>query len=184
MYKKILKTMIVLIIIFLIVLYVLKIFFPEQFIIVIENNVLISIGNFIDKYWLLSELCAIITSFITYWFYLGAVTRKWCLNWKEIICVLLTIGLTHLLYEFDTVVATGIPLVAMVLIPLMSKANLKEVSIVFSVHCLAQLLSTSIRNLPALLTNVNSLISIAMTIECYFWLLLFYLYYNYKKEKI
>ena len=83
MYKKILKTMIALVIIFLLALYVLKIFFPEQFIIVIENNALIIIGNFIDKYWILNELVAIITSFITYWLYLGAVTKKWCLNWKK-----------------------------------------------------------------------------------------------------
>lgn len=49
MNKKVFKTMIVLVIIFLISLYILKIFFPGQFIMVIENDKLIEIGNFKEE---------------------------------------------------------------------------------------------------------------------------------------
>ena len=49
MNKKVLKTMIALVIVFLLACYILKIFFPEQFVMSIENEKLIAIGNYIDN---------------------------------------------------------------------------------------------------------------------------------------
>lgn len=183
MNKKVLKTMIALIVIFLCALYVLKIFFPEQFIMVIENKQLIKIGAYVDEHLWLHIILACITSFITYWLYLCAVTRKWYLNWKELIAVLVTIAITQTLYSFDATVslASGISIISMLLIPVFSKANLRDTAIVFSVHYLSQLLSTLIRSLPLLLTNVNYATTLLMGLESYFWLLLFYLYFNFKK---
>ena len=89
MYKRVIKTMITLVVVFLIALYVLKIFMPEQFIMVIENDNLIAIGNYIDNNLWLYIILNIITSFLTYWLYIGAVTKKWRLNWKELIAVLI-----------------------------------------------------------------------------------------------
>lgn len=182
MNKKVLKTMIALVVIFLVALYVLKIFFPQEFVMAIENEKLIKFGNFIDNSWIACEISAIITSFITYWFYLCAVTRKWFLNWKEVIMVFITIAITHLLYEFDVGLATYIPIIAMVVIPAISNAKLSSVATVFLVHCISQLLSTSIRSLPSLLTSVNYMTITMLGLECYFWLILFYFVFNYKKE--
>lgn len=173
--------MIVLVITFLLGLYVLKFFMPEQFVMAIENERLVMVGNFIDNNWWLYEILAIITSFLTYWIYLGAVLHKFVLNWKNIIAVLITIAIVHILYEFDKALSSGITIISMLILPLIFKASLREVTIVFSVHYLAQLLSTLIRGLPLFLTNVNYVTVLLMTCECYFWLLLFYFYYNYKK---
>ena len=53
MYHKILKTMLALCCVFLVALYVLKIFFPEQFVISIEIDAFITIGNYVDAHvWL------------------------------------------------------------------------------------------------------------------------------------
>ena len=182
MNKKVLKTMIALVVIFLVSLYVVKIFFPEEFVFVIENEKLIKFGNFIDNSWIACEISAVISSFVTYWFYLCAVSRKWILNWKETILVFVTIGITHLLYEVDVNIATYIPIIAMVAIPAISRAKMENVAIVFSVHCLSQLLSTSIRNLPKLLTHVNYITITFLGLESYIWLILFYFVFNYKKE--
>ena len=184
MNKKVLKTMIALVVIFLCALYVLKIFFPEEFVMVIENEQLIKIGEYVDNNLWLHIILACITSFITYWLYLCAVTHKWYLNWKEILMVLGVIAITQTLYSFDETVdlASGISIISMLLLPIFSKANLKDVAIVFSIHYMAQLLSTLIRSLPLLLTNVNYATIFLMTIECYFWLLLFYLYFNVKRR--
>ena len=182
MYKKIIKTMIALVVVFLISLYILKIFLPEQFIMIIENDNLIAIGNFVDNNLWLHILLGIITSFITYWLYIGAVTRKWCLNWKEIILVVISIALTQALYDYNSTLASGISIISMIAIPTISNANLKDVAIVFSIHSLSQILSTLIRDLPFLLTNVNYATILLMGMECYFWLLLFYLYFNIKGE--
>ena len=184
MNKKVLKTMIALVVIFLCALYVLKIFFPEEFVMVIENEQLIKIGEYVDNNLWLHIILACITSFITYWLYLCAVTRKWYLNWKEILMVLGVIAITQTLYSFDETVdlASGISIISMLILPVFSKADLKDVAIVFSIHYMAQLLSTLIRGLPLLLTNVNYATIFLMTIECYFWLLLFYLYFNVKRR--
>lgn len=183
MNKKVLKVMIALVMIFLCAFYVLKIFFPEQFVMVIENERLVQIGEYIDNHLWLYIMITCVTNFITYWLYLCAVTHKWYLNWKEIVTVLCVIALTQGVYEFDETLASGIHIIAMICLPLISSAQLKEVAIVFSFNYLSQLLSTLIRNLPLLLTNVNFMTIFLMTLEQYFWLLLFYLYFNFKKEE-
>ena len=182
MNKKVLKTMIALVCVFLIGIYVLKIFLPEQFVLVIENKALITIGNFISARPWLDEICAIITSFITYALYLCAVTHKWKLTLKEFIGICVSIAVTHIVYCFDVVLSSSIATVAMLILPALSKATLKDTTIVFTVHYLAQTLSTTIRGLPALLTNVNFITFLFLGVEGYFWLLLFYLYYNYKED--
>ena len=183
MNKKVLKTMIALVMIFLCAFYVLKIFFPSQFIMVIENENLIVIGNYIDNHLWLYIIISCITNFITYWLYLCAVTRKWHLNWKELIAVLIVIAITQTLDSFEDTVtlASGLCTISMIILPLISEAQLMDVAIVFSFNYLSQLLSTLIRNLPLLLTNVNFMTIFLMTLEQYFWLILFYLYYNMKK---
>ena len=185
MYKRVLKTMIALVCVFLVALYILKIFFPEQFIMVIEDDNLLLIGNYVDNNLWLHIILACITSFLTYWLYIGAVTRKWCLNYRELVSVVIAIAVTQTLYSFEstTALASGISIISMFAIPIISNANLKDVTLVFSIHSLSQILSTSIRQLPFMLTNVNYATILLMGIECYFWLLLFYLYFSIKEMK-
>lgn len=183
MNKKVYRSMIALVVIFLCGLYILKGLFPERFIMIIENKNLILIGEFVDNNLWLHIILACITSFITYWLYFGAVLRKWVLCWRELLAILITIIVTQILYSFDETysLASGIAIISMLLIPCMDGAALKDVAIVFSVHYMSQLLSTLIRNLPLLLTNINYATILLMGIESYFWLLLFYLYFNSKK---
>lgn len=183
MNSKVLKSMLALVVIFLSALYILKCFFPEQFVMVIENDKLILIGSFVDAHLWLHIILACITSFITYWLYLCAVLHKWYLNWKELTMVLIAIAITQVLYSFNETytIANGVAIMSMLVIPCLSQATLKDVCIVYSVHSMAQLLSTSIRSLPLLLTNINYATILLMGVESYFWLLLFYLYFNIKK---
>ena len=184
MNKKVLKTMVALVMIFLCAFYVLKIFFPEQFIMVIENEHLVKVGAYVDTHLWLYIMVSSVTSFITYWMYLCAVNKKWYLNWKELVAVLVVIAVTQTLYSFESTInlASGICIIAMICLPLIGGAKLKDVALVFSFNYLAQLLSTLIRSLPMLLTNVNFMTIFLMTLEQYFWLLLFYLYGNMEKE--
>ena len=183
MNKKVLRVMLILVATFLVGLYVVKLFFPEQFVMVIENEHLVAIGSYIDNHWWLQEICDVITSFIVYWLYLCALTKRWYLNWKQILVVLGTIAVTHGLYYLDPVLCGGVSVVAMIIVPALFKAESKDIAIVFSIHYMAQLLSTLIRGLPLLLTDVNFITITLMGIESYFWLLLLYLYYNYRRNK-
>lgn len=183
MNKKVLKTMITLVVVFLVALYVLKIFFPEQFVMAIQNEQFINIGSYIDNNLWAYIVFTSISSFIIYWLFIGATTIKWKLSWKEILLVMVVIASTRLLYLHDYDLATSISTLSMFIIPTIFGANAKDLVSVYSIHYVSQLLSLKIRNLPLLFSSVNSIIAIFMTLECYFWLLLFYIYNNYKKEK-
>ena len=80
MNKRVLKTMLALVLVFLSAIYILKIFLPEQFVFIIENEQLMIMGNFVNEHVWLDNIVAVLTSFITYWLYLGAVLKKWVLN--------------------------------------------------------------------------------------------------------
>ena len=66
MNKKVFISMLSLVISFLVGIYVLKIFFPEEFMMSIQNEQLVAIGKFIDSHIVITHICTAITSFITY----------------------------------------------------------------------------------------------------------------------
>ena len=182
MNKKVFKTMIALVVIFLIALYVLKIFFHEQFVLSVENKTIIAIGNYIDSNEWAYYLFGIFTSFLTYWLYLCAVCRRWYLKWYEILTVLVVIGGSIGLSLWDTNVYSAYSVITFIVLPVIFKSDLKTVATVFTIHSLSQTMSLTIRNLPMYITSPNSLTMFIMTFDCYLWLLLLYFYYNYKKE--
>lgn len=183
MNKKVLRTMITLVIVFLVSLYVLKIFFPQEFVMAIQNEQFIKLGNFIDQRKWLTLVANGITSFIVMYLYLCATTKRWKLKLKEICFVLVLIVATRLISLWDFDIANGIMTISMFIFPALMGASLKTTCNVYCTHYVAQLLSLKIRSLPLLLTNINSIIAIFMTFECYLWLLLFYVYNNYKEIK-
>lgn len=182
MNKKVFISMLVLTISFLVGLYILKIFFPQEFMMNIQNDKLIVIGNFIDNHTWLYYICCGVTAFITYWLYCCACKRKLYLNWKETLIVIGFIVGIRIISFYDNNLATHISISSFFIIPLICKFDLKIATIVYSVHGLSQVLSLGIRNLPLYLTNSNYIVVLLMTIECYFWLLLFYIIFNYERS--
>lgn len=183
MNRKVFKVMIALVVIFLTGLYVLKIFMPEQFVLSVENEIIITIGTYIDNNAWAYYLFGILTSFITYWLYLCAVCRRWYLKWYEILTVLVVIGGSIGLSPWDTNVYSAYSVITFIVLPLLFKSDLKTVAVVFSIHSLSQTMSLTIRNLPLYMTNINSLTVCMLGIESYLWLLLFYIYFNYNKKE-
>lgn len=182
MNKKVLKTMIALVIVFLLACYILKIFFPEQFVLSVENETIIVIGEYIDNNEWANYIFGIITSFITYWLYLCAVCKRWYLKWYEIIIVLLVIGGSIGLSLLDTNIYSAYSVITFIVLPLIFKSDLKSVAIVFSIHSLSQTMSLTIRNLPMYITSLNNLVILILSLDMYFWLLLFYISFNYIRE--
>lgn len=182
MNKKVLKTMIALVIVFLLACYILKIFFPEQFVLSIEVKVIIDIGNYIDTHAWADYLFGITTSFITYWLYLCAVCRRWYLKWYECLIVLAVIGVSIGLTFIDVNLYSAFSVITFVVLPLLFKSDLKSIGICFSIHSLSQVLTLSIRNLPMYMNAYDTLSLTLITMDCFVWLLLFYILFNYKKE--
>lgn len=182
MTKRLCRVMLTLVITFLVGLYVAKFFFPKEFAMVIQNENIVKFGHFVDTHLWLHIILGVVTSFITYWLYLCAIKHKWTLNWKEILIVLGICIVTQVFFYFiDSSIGTQISLISMILLPLLFKGNLRDMCIAFSVHSTSQVLSIKIRGLANYLVNVNYASILLMGLECYFWLLLFYIYYNQKE---
>lgn len=182
MNKNVIRTLLCLTIIYLIVWYVLKFFFPEQFVLQISNPNLIKIGNFIDNNIILKHLCPAITSFATYYLYLCATLQLKKLRLKHIISILIVIGLSIIVNIFQFGILSYYHIIAMVILPSFFKGDSKNLAIVFSCHFLCQYLSLSIRNISSMMLSFDFMSGFIMTLECYGWLFLFYLYFNYKEK--
>lgn len=181
MNKNVIKTLLVLTILYLAVWYVLKFFFPEQFVLQISNPNLIKIGNYVDSNVILKHLCPAITSFATYYLYLGATLKQKKLNWKHIVTILIVIGLSIIVNISQFGILSYYHIFAMIILPAIFNGNSKNIAIVFSAHLLCQYLSLSIRNISSMMMCINSVLVLVMALECYAWLFLFYLYFNYKE---
>ena len=183
MNKRVFVSMVVLVVAFLLGMYILKFFFPEQFLFAIENDTIIEIGNYIDSHAWAYYIVGIATSFVTYWLYLCAVCGKRKLSIKETAVVLAVIGISIGMSFIDEAAVSVVSYISLIALPvLFGGRNIKALAIVFCVHTLAQYLSLQIRDLPLFMEQTNTFIFLLMTAECYLWLILFYIIYNYKSE--
>ena len=183
MNKKVFISMVVLVSCFLVAIYVLKGFFPQEFMMSIQNESFIKAGQFVDSHIWLRYICAGITSFITYWLYCCACSHRYYLKWYECLYILGTIVAIRGISLFDSKLATSIQFSSFLFLPALTKGHLKTSAIVAFFHGIFQCLSLSIRSLPIYLTSVNYITTLILGLESYFWLLLFYLIFNYCKKK-
>ena len=183
MNKKVLNTMIILVAVFLTALYVLKIFFPQQFVMAVSSEGIKAVGQFVDDRIWLRYICAGITSFITYWLYCCACSNRYYLKWYECLYILGYVIINRVVNCFDTNIGTALSLCSFVLLPFLTKCQLKNCAIVYTFHVIAQSLSLTIRNLVAYLTTANYVTVLLLGIESYLWLTLFYFIFNQKNNK-
>ena len=182
MNKKVFIAMLILSVAFLVAMYVLKIFFPQEFMMSIQNENIITIGRFIDNHEWLYYVCCGVTAFITYWLYCCACKHSLYLKWYEVLYIVITIVVCRAVNFFDATIATALSYASFLFLPALMNGNIKSSAIVYIVHVLAQALSLGIRNLPIYLVDINFITTLLMTLECYFWLLLFYVVFNYRKK--
>lgn len=182
MNKRVIKTLIGLTIAYLVAWYILKIFFPEKFILQVNNERLIAIGNYIDSHFILNKLLGAVFSYATYWLYLCSVCKIKKLNWKQSIIVVCVYIASFLIQLIDIQLATYYNIIAMISLPALFNGNLKSTAFVFSFHLICQWLSLSIRGLSTHILCMNTLTVFVMSLECYFWLFLFYVYFNYYEK--
>ena len=183
MNKKVFVSMLVLVVAFLAGLYIAKIFFPAEFMMNVQNETLVKIGLFIDTHKWAYYLFGTLTSFLTYWLYCCAVCSRTYLKWYECLAILIVIAGSVGLIFVDASLVVHYNICTMLLLPLIFGGDLKHVAITYGIHGFAQILSLRIRDLPMYMIGVNSLTLFLMNIECLFWLMLFYIVFNYKKKE-
>jgi hypothetical protein len=181
MNKKVFISMLVLSIVFLVGMYVLKIFFPQEFVLTIENERIIAIGQFIDSHTILRHVCGGITAFIVMWLYCCICCRKKRLGIKYTSYIVISIVILRLLLVYNSNLFTIFNTCMFFILPAIMKGDLKLVAISFSLHSSAQYLSMSIRNLPLYFANsLNFVTTLIMSIDCYLWLAILYIIVNIK----
>ena len=183
MNKRVFTSMLSLCVIFLCGLYIAKIFFPQEFVMVISNEQMIKIGSYIDSHLWLRYLCAGITSFITYWLFCCACARRLYLKWYECLEIIGTIILIRVISLYDVNLSTSISVISFVFLPALTGGNLKNCAIVYLTHGISQVLSLSIRNLPIYLSSINFVTITLLGLESCIWLVLLYIVFNYKEKK-
>ena len=191
MNKKVFVAMLMLTIVFLTGLYVVKIFFPNEFLMVIENDRLVAIGEFIDNHIAINFILGVILGIIFDYLYFGAVCRKLKLNFKLVLVIvvynviynsLYTFLSTNIISEYSSIFIIA-STIYMILLPVLFTKELLPLSITYTINSISQLLSLSIRNLNVLLTTSNFITMFLMTIETYLWLVLCLIIFNYKEKE-
>lgn len=183
MNKKVFISMLTLTVVFLVGLYVAKIFFPQEFMMSIQNEQIIKIGKYVDTHKWVYYICCIITSFITYVLYCSACSHRVRLRWYEYLIILSTSILVMASYVYDTTLSSIIQYASFIFLPALTKGNIKTAGVVYTIHIFSQWLSLQIRSLPIYLMSINYATTLLMTIECYLWLILSFVVFNYKEKK-
>lgn len=186
MNKSVLRTMIVIIICMLAFEYILKFFVPKEFVLVISNPNLIKAGDYINSHKWAYYLISSLFSFITYYLFTCACSRKKFLNKVECLIIGIIIIVGHLINLIDYQLSTPYLVSTMIFISAYSHSNMKDFAIVFIVHTIAQNLSLKIRGLSTFMVSFDMLTCTVLGIESYLWLVLFYVLncYNIKERKV
>lgn len=181
MNRRVTFSMVVLCLSYLFSCYYLKILFPQDFALVVSNDRILAVGDAIDASPSLTYACAGITSLLTYSLYCCACSGRLRLRVYEYAVIIATIALIRWVSVEDPNLATGIQLASFMFLPYMTRGRLKNCAIVYTIHCLSQSLSLSIRDLPLYFTRVNSAVALVAGSECLVWLVLM-VFLLYRKE--
>lgn len=178
MNKKVFISMLILCVTFLVGLYILKIFFPQEFVIAVNNERLIEISKFIDEHKAIYYIFGGITAFFTYWLYCCACIHTYYLRWFECLEILGVVVVARILNFYDASFAGIINTCAFLFLPALMRADFDTTAIVYTVHGINQGLTLKIRNLTSYCNYLGSLNIFVLAFDMYLWLILFYLVCN------
>ena len=186
MNKSVLRTMIVVIICMLAFEYILKFFVPKEFVLVISNPNLIKAGNYINERPWLNYIVSSMISFVSYYLFTCATNCKKFLDWKLSLLIVGIVVIGDIVITLDYEFATPYLVSTMILLSYLAGSNMKNFSVVFIVHTIAQILSLKIRNLSTYIVSYDILTCTVLGIESYLWVLLFYFLnsYNIKEKEV
>lgn len=175
----------------LIAFYVIKLAFPDFIIGVAETPSIVKFGQYVDTHKWAFHLYNLVIGYLGGYIYCCACCRKYKLNFKDNIILLLANVVLIFVSQFALQYYSIVNYVLFIFVPFLMcvfDRNLNDktfisTSICFSVDIIAQLLSTAIRNLVIMLTCVNSASMTILLIDTLIWRLLLLCYFNYKNKK-
>lgn len=103
-----------------------KLFYADFLVIQITNSRLLAIGNYLDSHFWLLQGIYFITTYLVYFLYLCAVCQKWRYSLKEFLVLTPIIIAMQFIKIYAPAVGMYLDLIAMILIPFVMKAELKN----------------------------------------------------------
>lgn len=186
MYKRVLRTMIVLCWVFLGAYALLKTIpqLADKFVIVVNNERLISAGRFIDERIWLQQIVFGLTTLLTYHFYLCACIHKWHLSVKQYIVLCIVVAATNILKYYVQSISLIVNVLVMVVYPFTLRSDYRTFIIIFVTNYIGQVILGYVRSETLNAVSYNTISALILCVDIYVWLLLYYLYSNlYKGEK-
>lgn len=175
----------------LIILYLIKLIFPEFVIEIAQVPSIIEFGLYIDSHWWAYYLFSFVVSFISGYLYCCACCRKNRLTSVDLVILLIEVIFLFIVQKFLPNYYLGINLICMLLMPtIMCKINRKDdirylysTTICLTIHSLAQIISLAIRDIGLMIVYPNTVTTTLLLIDVYIWQFLLYNYFNYKEVK-
>ena len=168
---------------------IIKSFKPDMFVIVCNNKTLIRFGEMVDNSFVLQCITGLISSYICYFLFYGAILQKFWLDKKENIIFLIVLFIGTILKVLSKYIGIISDVFLLILLPiyLMKKNNVK----IFPRLVLANLLNIGFQVLSMVIKNLafnGSLpqvegftVTLIFMIDVYLMLLIYYLYMNIKR---
>lgn len=182
MNKRVLQASLALIMFTILAMYIAKFFFPLEFVFVVENPRLIAIGNYVDTHKWAYYPATFGFCFLTYWLFICAACRKQFLNKKELWITVLVILVSYLFSGIVPEMSSYIDIACMLLLCNWFKANIKNYTVVFSIHTINSLLLANARIMHQNMGMADSASVFLIGLESIFWLIILYLISNNKEE--
>lgn len=174
----------------LIGVYAIKIVNPEFIVGVAETKSIVKLGTYIDTHKWAYYLATILLSFVVEYLYCCACCRKRKLNWKDLIVVFCSIGISLVVQKYIPQMFSVIDVCLLIAMPLVinlinKNTNYKMIyslGITFLINNLSQLISLQIRDIGLMIAQYNFASLIILVIDAYIWLFILYFYFNFNKE--
>ena len=168
----------------LLVCFIIKIFGGNLFEIACENEIFISICNYIDSNTFLRITINCIIALILDSLTLLAIMQTTKYNKLQAFIILPLIIISSICYWYAPIIKTILELIFMIGIPLIYKVNWKRILLGLLLVLIFQQISLFTKNIGGIvLDSNNSLVSFIMYIDVFIMLILYYLYANKRKEK-
>ena len=174
----------------LVLFYIAKIFFPEFIVGVAEIPSIVKFGNYVDSHWWAYYLFNGAISFLGSYIICCTVCRVYKLNIAQTLLCVIAVILLFLVAKFLPQLYIELNYSSMLITPAicvkLNKSNCSNsfypLVVTLAVHWLSQVLITNIRSINTMISYPNSATFFILMIDSFIWLMLLYLYYNYKGD--
>lgn len=177
--------------IILVALYLIKILFPSFIIGLAEIPSIVSFGEFVDtNLWAYYLVNGLVSIFVAYMLCCIACLKTKLNLYQTLLCFVCTIILfiiqtfaIEIYVEFNYAIMVIVPIVC---VKMDKNTNIKclyALGSTLSTFWISQALTIKIRDISVLINYPNTATFLVLMLDTFIWLILFYLYYNYKGEK-